>query len=365
MKNTFFLFLLAAGLVSSCKSNYPDLGDGLYAEMKTNKGDMIIRLEHEKTPITVANFVSLAEGNNPFVSDQFKGKPYYDGLTFHRVMQDFMIQGGDPTATGTGSPGYRFSDEFDPSLAHSKKGILSMANGGPKTNGSQFFITQKETPWLDGRHSVFGEVVIGLDVIDSIAAVPVDARDKPLDSVVMEQVKIVRKGKEAKEFDAIKILTAYFEQETAMEEKIKAFGQELQNQKPQATELPSGLRYIVLQEGDGPKPSIGQRISVNYAGWLEDGTLFDTSWEDIAREFGRYEELLALHQGDFSPIMNMIYGPDMRMIAGFKEALMEMKAGDKWRVFIPPHLGYGGQGNGPVPPNAHMVFDIEMLPLSD
>lgn len=365
MKHSFFLFLLAAGLVASCKSNYADLGDGLYAEMQTNKGDMIIRLEQEKTPITVANFVSLAEGNNPFVSDQYKGKPYYDGLTFHRVMQDFMIQGGDPTATGTGSPGYRFRDEFDPTLAHSRKGILSMANGGPKSNGSQFFITQKETPWLDGLHSVFGEVVVGLEVIDSIAAVPVDARNKPLDSVIMEKVQIVRKGKAAKEFDAVGILTAYFDQETAMEEKIKAFGEELQRQKAQATELPSGLRYIVLQEGDGPKPSIGQRISLNYAGWLENGVLFDTSWESVAREFDRYEELLVMHRGEFGPIMNMVYSPDMGMVAGFKEALLAMKAGDKWRVFIPPHLGYGAQGNGPVPPNAGMVFDIEMLPLSD
>ena len=364
MKNVLILLLAGSSLAMSCKSNYKDLGDGLYAEMQTSKGDMIIRLEQEKTPVTVANFVSLAEGNNPFVSEQYKGKPYYDGLTFHRVMKDFMIQGGDPTGTGSGNPGYRFKDEFDPSLTHTGKGIVSMANGGPKTNGSQFFITHKETPWLNNVHSVFGEVVVGLDVIDSIAAVPTDDRNKPLDSVIMVRVQIVRKGKAAKEFDAVQILTNYFAAEEAAEAKIREYGQELVAQKEAATELPSGLKYIVLQEGDGPKPSQGQQISVKYAGWLEDGTLFDTSQEEIAREFGKYEELFKMHQGDFSPI-TIVYSADMRMIAGFKEALLTMKAGDKWRVYIPPHLGYGSQGGGPIPPNATLVFDLEMQLLSN
>ena len=351
-------------MLSACKSNYTDLGDGLFAEMKTSEGDMIIRLEQEKTPVTVANFVSLAEGNNPFVSDAYKGKPYYDGLIYHRVIPDFMIQGGDPTGTGSGSPGYRFKDEFDPTLAHSGKGILSMANSGPKTNGSQFFITQVETPWLNGRHTVFGKVVTGLEVIDSIAQVPTGPQNRPLDSVVMQQVKIVRRGKSAKDFDAVQVLSDYFAEEAALEEKVREFGRVLTSQKENATELPSGLKYIVLKEGDGPKPSQGQRISVHYAGWLEDGTLIDTSLDSIAKASGQYEKLLAMHRGDFSPI-SMALSPDMRLIAGFKEALLEMKAGDKWRVYIPPHLGYGNQGNGPVPPNASLVFDLEMLPLSD
>ncbi|MEJ2585281.1 MAG: peptidylprolyl isomerase [Robiginitalea sp.] len=364
MRKPLLLWVLATVLLASCKSNYADLGDGLYAEMKTSKGDMIIRLEKEKTPVTVANFVSLAEGNNPFVSDQYKGKPYYNGLIFHRVIPDFMIQGGDPTGTGSGSPGYRFKDEIDPSLTHSGKGILSMANSGPKTNGSQFFITHKETPWLNGRHTVFGQVVVGLDVIDSIAQVPTGPQDRPLDSVVMEEVKIVRRGKAAKDFDAVEVLSDYFAEEAALEEKIREFGRELTKHKETATELPSGLKYIVLKEGDGPKPSQGQRISVQYAGWLENGTLIDTSVDSIARTSGQYQQLLAMHRGNFSPI-TMVYSPDMSLIAGFKEALMEMKAGDKWRVFIPPYLGYGSQGNGPVPPNADLVFDLEMLPLSD
>ncbi len=363
MKKNAIILLMAIGMLWSCKSNYPDLGDGLYVELQTTQGDMVIKLEEEKTPVTVANFVSLAEGTNPFVSEQYKGKPFYDGLIFHRVMPDFMIQGGDPLGTGTGNPGYRFKDEFDKDLVHNGKGVLSMANGGPNSNGSQFFITQKETPWLDGRHTVFGKVVVGMDVIDSIAAVPTGPGDLPIDSVIMKKVSIIRKGKEAKAFDAVEVLSAYFAEETALQEKARAFGAELVAQKSGANTLPSGLQYLVLQEGEGPKPSIGQTVSIHYAGWLEDGTLIDTSRDSIAREFGKYSELLALHRGDFSPI-TMALSPDARLFAGFKEATLEMKAGDKWRIFVPPHLGYGSQGSGPIPPNSNLVFDLEMLPLS-
>ena len=148
MIKKMYLLAMVALIMASCKtSKRADLGDGLFADIKTSKGDIIVRLEQDKTPVTVANFVSLAEGTNPFVSDAYKGKKYYDGLTFHRVMKDFMIQGGDPTASGTGNPGYKFMDEFNDSLVHDKKGVLSMANSGPSTNGSQFFITHKPTPW--------------------------------------------------------------------------------------------------------------------------------------------------------------------------------------------------------------------------
>jgi cyclophilin family peptidyl-prolyl cis-trans isomerase len=363
MNKTAVILLMAIGLLWSCKSNYADLGDGLYVELQTTQGDMVLKLEQEKTPVTVANFVSLAEGTNPFVGNEFKGKPFYDGLTFHRVMPDFMIQGGDPLGNGTGNPGYRFKDEFDKELVHNAKGILSMANGGPNSNGSQFFITIKETPWLDGRHSVFGKVVMGMDVIDSIAAVPTTTGDRPVDSVIMKKVTIIRNGKEAKSYDAVEVLSDYFAEENALQEKLQAYGQELVTQKSGATALPSGLKYLVLKEGEGPKPAVGQRVSVNYAGWLENGTLIDTSRDSIAREFGRYSELLALHRGDFSPL-TVVLSPDMQLFAGFREAMLEMKAGDKWRIFVPPHLGYGNQGSGPIPPNANLVFDLEMLPLS-
>lgn len=365
MKNTIALLLLAIGSLTGCKSNHlGDLGDGLYASMKTSKGDIVLRLEYDKTPVTVANFVTLAEGTNPFVSENYKGKHYYDGITFHRVIKDFMIQGGDPTATGSGTPGYRFADEFVDSLKHTGKGILSMANGGPKTNGSQFFITHDATPWLDGRHTVFGEVVSGLNVVDSIAGVPVSENgNKPLEDVVMEKVEIIRKGKAAKDFDAVQVLTDYFDREAAAEaawqEKLRQFVSETAEQKKAAITLPTGLAYQVLQDGTGAKPNIGDMVWVEYAGWIDDGTLIDTSLEEVAKTFGKYEELLQMHGGRFGPAA-MAYSPDSQLIAGFREALLGMKVGDKWRVFIPSHLGYGEQGRGPIPPNASLVFDLEI-----
>lgn len=365
MKNTFAFLLLAIGLLTSCKSNHlGDLGDGLYASLKTNKGDIVLRLHYDKTPITVANFVTLAEGTNTFVSEEYKGKHYYDGLTFHRVMKDFMIQGGDPTATGRGTPGYRFADEFVDTLKHTGKGILSMANGGPKTNGSQFFITHAPTPWLDGRHTVFGSVVSGLEVVDSIAAVPVaEGSNKPLEDVVMEKVEIIRQGKAAKAFDAVKVITDYFDREAAAEaahqEMLRKFVTELGEQKKAAKTQPTGLAYQVITEGAGAKPNIGDWVWVEYAGWMEDGTLIDTSLEEVAKTFGKYDELMQMHGGQFGPAP-MQYSPDSQLIAGFREALLGMKVGDKWRVFIPSHLAYGEQGRGPIPPNTALVFDLEI-----
>src|SRR6056300_424959 len=136
--------------LTSCKTKYPDLEPGLYAEFETNKGTFVAKFYHEATPLTVANFVALSKGTHPRVDSMYQGKPYFNGLTFHRVIKDFMIQGGDPKGDGTGNPGYAFPDEIVDSLSHSGKGILSMANSGPATNGSQFFITLKETPWLNG-----------------------------------------------------------------------------------------------------------------------------------------------------------------------------------------------------------------------
>ncbi len=178
-----------------------ELQDGLYAEMKTSMGTMLIELEYEKTPMTVTNFVGLAEGN---IKNSAKGpgEPYYDGLVFHRVIKDFMIQGGDPQGSGAGGPGYRFPDEIDPSLKHTGPGILSMANAGPGTNGSQFFITHKATPWLDGRHTVFGKVVEGMDVLDKIANVPTGPGDRPAQPITIEKVTIKRVGEKAENFKA-------------------------------------------------------------------------------------------------------------------------------------------------------------------
>jgi len=365
MKRFSVLLLLAVLIGWSCKTNqYADLGDGLFADIKTTKGDVVLRLEYEKTPITVANFVSLAEGNSPFVSDDYKDKKYYNGLIFHRVMKDFMIQGGDPLANGSGGPGYKFKDEFMEGLKHSKKGILSMANPGPNANGSQFFITHTETPWLDGRHSVFGEVVKGIEVVDSIANVQVGDGNKPLSDVVINEVIIARNGAGAKEFDAVQVMTDYFAEEearvAAMKEMQQTFATELMQQADTTEALPSGLKIIQIQPATADKPKAGQRVLVNYAGWLMDGTLFDTSQAQIAEQFGKFEELNRLHQGDFSPSI-MMFSPDSRLIPGFKEALLNLTVGEKVRVFIPSHLGYGPQGTGPIPPNADIVFDLELI----
>lgn len=376
------MYLLAALtlILASCKtSQRADLGDGLFADIKTSMGDIVVKLEHEKTPVTVANFVSLAEGNSPFVSEQYKDKKYYDGLTFHRVMKDFMIQGGDPLATGTGNPGYKFMDEFNDSLVHDRKGVLSMANSGPGTNGSQFFITHAPTPWLDNRHSVFGEVVEGMEVVDSIANVEVSpGNNKPLETVKMNTVEIIRNGKEARKFDAVKIMTEYFDGEeerlAALEkekaekraeiEKIKkAFSESLESQKEKAQTMDSGLKILVLNEGEGEKPKVGQKVGVMYAGYLEDGTLFDSNYEEIARKYDMFDER-RLQGGGYMPVP-MDYTPDSRLIAGFREGLLTMKVGDKVRLFIPPHIGYGAQGSGPIPPNSDLVFDLEITGIQE
>ena len=161
MKRVILGIAVLTLIFTGCKSSkYADLDDGIYADIQTSKGDILVQLHHKATPVTVANFVSLAEGVSPFVTENKKDKKFYDGIIFHRVMKDFMIQGGDPEGTGRGNPGYKFKDEFVDSLTHSGKGILSMANSGPKTNGSQFFITHKETPWLNGKHTVFGKVCL-------------------------------------------------------------------------------------------------------------------------------------------------------------------------------------------------------------
>ena len=375
------MYLLAViGLImTSCKtSKRADLGDGLFADIKTSKGDIIVRLEQEKTPVTVANFVSLAEGTNTFVSEEYKDKKYYDGLTFHRVMKDFMIQGGDPLGQGTGNPGYKFMDEFNDSLVHDRKGILSMANSGPATNGSQFFITHKETPWLNNKHSVFGEVVEGMDVVDSIANVPVGAGNKPVEPVIMNTIEIIRNGKEARKFDAVQIMTDYFdgeEERLAAIEKEKAeklaavqkikdeFAASIDAQKAKAKTLPSGLKVLTLENGTGEKPAIGNKVNVMYAGYLMDGTLFDSNYQEIAEKYGAFDER-RLQGGGYMPVP-MDYSPESRLIAGFREGLLSMKVGDKVRLFIPSHLGYGEQGGGPIPPNADLIFDLEITGLTE
>ncbi|KKN99872.1 hypothetical protein LCGC14_0132930 [marine sediment metagenome] len=378
MIKKMYLLAVIGLLITSCKtSKRADLGDGLFADIKTSKGDIIVRLEQGKTPVTVANFISLAEGTNTFVSEEYKGKKYYDGLTFHRIMKDFMIQGGDPLGQGTGNPGYKFMDEFNDSLVHDKKGILSMANSGPTTNGSQFFITHKETPWLNNKHTVFGEVIEGMDVLDSIANVKVGAGNKPVEPITMTTVEIIRNGKEARKFDAVKVMTDYFDGEedrlAAIEkekaEKLEAvnkikeeFASSVEVQKAKATALPSGLKVLTIENGDGEKPKVGQKVNVMYAGYLMDGTLFDSNYEEIAQKYGAFD-IKRQQGGGYMPVP-MDYTPESRLIAGFREGLLTMKVGDKVRLFIPSHLGYGPQGGGPIPPDADLIFDLEITGIT-
>lgn len=347
MKNFILVCAIALGLTSCTSSKYPHLGDGVFADIQTTKGNMVVKLTYKETPNTVANFVSLAEGTNTLVADSLKGKPYYDGVIFHRVIQDFMIQGGDPTGTGMGSPGYKFEDEIVDTLRHSKKGILSMANAGPGTNGSQFFITHVPTPHLDGRHTVFGEVVEGVAVIDSIASVKTGPGNRPETPVVINKIVIIKNGKEAKSFDAAKVFSNYMqevtrkekEREEKMEAAKAAFTAAIIEDEAKATVLPSGLKILFTHQGEGPKPNHTQSVLINYAGYLTDGTLFDTSWLSVAETYGAV--IPQKMQADGYKPFAMPYNESATLIPGFKEAMLSMKVGDKVRIFIPSFLGYG------------------------
>ena len=367
MNKKLIVLLAAFGLLFSCKDKYSDLKDGLYAEIKTSKGDIILELAFEKTPVTVANFVSLAEGKNTFVTEAMKGKPFYDGLKFHRVLQNFMIQGGDPLGTGSGDTGYKFKDEIT-DLRHDKPGILSMANSGPGTNSSQFFITHLETPWLDGKHTVFGHVIKGMETVNKIV------QDDKIISV-----KIIRKGSNAKKFDAVKTFDNYFRTEAenqkkqaaldaqkneayrqqykeVIDKKLAFFDQSRKN----AVKTPSGLSYTITEKGKGKKPVPGTPVYIHYAGFLEDGTLFDSSIVSVAKQFGKYDENREA-QGGYSPIP-FEAGRKDGMIPGFLEGLDKLSFGDKAIIFIPTNLGYGPAGaGGIIPPNANLIFEVQLL----
>ncbi len=327
------LMLTLSGESGMAKSK---LKDGLYVVFDTSKGDITCSLEFKKTPLTVANFVGLAEGTKD-LGGGAKGQKFYDGLKFHRVIPDFMIQGGCPLGTGTGGPGYTFPDEFDPELNHSRPGVLSMANSGPGTNGSQFFITHVPTPWLDGKHTVFGHVVSGQDVVDKIEG-----------DDLLNSVEIIRVGKEAKTFasdqKAFDALLAGFEDRNrereleAMEEAIRL----IDERWPDAITTPSGLKYVVEKEGEGEAtPKAGQVVTVHYTGKLIDGKKFDSSYD-------RKQPI------DFPVGKGQV-------IKGWDEALLGMKKGEKRVLIIPSDLGYGPAGRGPIPPNATMIFDVELL----
>jgi peptidylprolyl isomerase len=307
------------------------LGNGLFAQIATNQGDIVARLEYQKAPLTVCNFAALAEGK----MSASKEKPFYDGLTFHRVIAGFMIQGGDPLGNGTGGPGYRFPDEIDPSLKHDGPGVLSMANAGPGTNGSQFFITHVETPWLDGKHTVFGRVVRGQEVVDAI---------KQGDTIT--KITVIRNGAEANAFKTDQaafdaLLREKNAEARAQREKTLA---EIAAKYPDLTPAPSGLRYTILKAGNGEKPPAGAAVAVRYKGMFLSGEVFDSS---------------DLHGGPME-----LQAGVQQVIPGWDETLLDMRQGERRLVVIPPELAYGDRGAGNViPPNTFLVFEMELIQI--
>jgi peptidyl-prolyl cis-trans isomerase A (cyclophilin A) len=328
-------------------------GDGLFAVFETSLGNFACALDFEKAPVTVGNFVGLAEGTKEFRdprNGQLTTRRFYDGLKFHRVLPGFVAQGGDPRGDGTGGPGYEFADEIDPSLTFDTAGVLAMASAGPDRNGSQFFITLAPAPHLNGRHSIFGHVVAGMDVVQSMARQPRLGPDRstPVTDIEIRKLRIVRNGERARAFDA----AAAFAQAATMHERraaakraaADAFRAALAQDEARATRSPSGLRYIVLVTGQGDPPKPGDTISTHCTGYLaSDGTRF---WSTYDRE---QPFRVAIGLG--------------KVIKGWEEAFLQMRPGEKRRLIIPPELAYGPQGNPGVgiPGNATLVFDVELL----
>lgn len=329
--------LAAVAFIAGCSEPYPDLADGLYAELETSKGNMLIELDYENAPVTVTNFVGLAEGT--IDSNQPEGEKFYDGLTFHRVVEDFVVQTGDPEGDGSGGPGYEFPNEINQSLTHDEAGIVSMANNGPDTNGSQFFITLSATPWLDGEYSVFGELVEGEETLEAIE-----------EGDTLEAVRIVRKGERARNFEtdqaAFDRRLSQLESEREQQQR-KTVGQQLDYVKrnwPDAQEAGEGMRYVVDREGSGPSPEAGDTVAVHYTGYLLNGMPFEST--DNRDEPVEFE----LGEGQIIP--------------GWDRTLRDMKVGEQRTVIIPPNLAYGSEGaRGIVPPNAFLVFDVQLVDI--
>lgn len=331
----FFLLLVLPGLSFSTSAETNNLDDGLYAKFNTSKGVIITQLFYKKVPMTVINFAGLAQGT--IHSSRGPGKKYYDGLVFHRVINNFMIQGGDPAGTGRGGPGYQFADEFHPELKHSGPGILSMANAGPNTNGSQFFITHKATPWLDNKHSVFGKVVQGQEIVNKI-----EKGDKII------TLEIIRKGADAEKFKtdlhsfeaAMQKIEARKEMERNMDQM--KFESEMKKTYPGAVGTESGLMYVITEKGNGETPQKGAKVTVHYTGKFLDGKVFDSS----VKRGTPFEFSLGVGQ----------------VIKGWDIGVAQMQKGSKSTLLIPYWLAYGEGGYpGAIPPKSHLIFDVELI----
>ncbi len=304
--------------------------EGVFAVLTTEKGEIVLNLFYKETPMTVINFVGLAEGT----LDAAKGKPFYDGLKFHRVIADFMIQGGDPKGNGTGGPGYKFPDEFVDGLIFDKPGKLAMANSGANTNGSQFFITHVPTDWLNYKHTIFGEVLSGQNVVDAVAQ-----------GDTIKSLKIIRKGADAEKFTATQ---ADFNK--AIKDVAKA------NEEREAKKMASviegcektadGIYFKILEQGKGNPTGSGKNVTVEYKGYLVDGTLFDAS--------------KGMHPQGHDPL-DFKTGAG-QMIPGFDKMVQEMKLGETRKMVLPPELAYGERGYpGVIPGNAYICFDVKVI----
>ncbi len=335
--------ILFAGLLaplSSFGQEWEDLADGMYAAIRTNRSvrgedTILVRLAFRQAPLTVTNFIGLTEGLIDHSRDG--AERFYDGLIFHRVIDDFMIQGGDPQGTGRGGPGYRFPDEFDPNLRHDGPGVLSMANSGPGSNGSQFFITHVATPWLDDRHSVFGEVIEGQNIVDAV-----EQGDR------IERIDIIRVGREAEAFVVNqrtfeqRIETARSERRREEEAAIAETIAEIERVLPGAERDENGIWVRIDQRGSGRRPNQGAEVSVHYVGQFLDGREFDSS-----RRRGQPFSFPA--------------GAG-RVIPGWDLTVLDMREGETRTVVIPPDLAYGERGaGGVIPPGAFLLFEIELI----
>lgn len=383
MKKGIYFFTLLF-LIIGCKSvKYKDLKDGFYAEIQTNKGDVLLELYEDAAPMTVANLISLAEGTNNNVPDSIKGNKFYDGIRFHRVVPNFVIQGGDPTETGRGTPGYRFGSEFTKDefgsllYKHNDAGMLSMANGGPESNGSQFFITHRPIPHLDGKHTVFGKTIVNSLQLDALMLQFKDSLKlkKSIDSVRMavvnsikqldtiNTIEIIRIGSKAKSFDAAKVFDAerdrYSQNQKSRKQQeadaeVARYAKYLEDKitflakmnEPKATKTDIGLSFLMLKKNpSGKKVVTNKPIQSHFTLYTADGVQIQST-----EESGQ-------------PFVFQLDDEQRPMITGFKEGVKNLRVGEKVRLFIPYHIGFGPDKFGPFPAKSDLVFEVEILEI--
>lgn len=383
MQKIFFILTALLFIISCTSEKYKDLEAGIYAEVETNKGNILLKLYAEDVPKTVANFIALVEGTNSKLSDSLKGENFYDGIIFHRVMPNFVIQAGGFTTEGIKSAGYLFGDEFPRNkngeviYKHDDQGVLSMANGGPKTNSSQFFITHRAIPHLDGKHSVFGRAVINslelkelqkehrdtLSLKNAIEIKRMAVVNSILQKDTIITIKIIRRGAKAKDFNASEIFdleAAAFaksqedkvKEENKIEEeryaiylaKKKAFL--IEKQEIKAKKTGTGLRILKLKETNGKKVNASKKVTANYTLYIADGKRMQSS-EDLGK-----------------PIIFDLNDKQKPMISGLREGILSMRVGDKSRFFIPYAIGFGNKTFGPFPVKSDLMFEVEILKIS-